>query len=404
MDEFRRMDRKEIVGRTVSIMDQSRAQSTELLPPATNDADLTGMLGAKGYSDDVPMAQFAAWSDQLDLFRVLAGSISTTMDEVIAKTQLTERGADALLGVLASLRLITRKKDEFELSDLAREYLLAESPYYIGDSLFLTCHAQLPSVFLKPGRRNRKPTGVPWIAGGGSARRGVPTPRPKGSLSTLVARQLKKLRGWDFGGNRILENQHSRNLPACVAAAHLPVFEDVKCVVDMAGGSGTFAIPFARRFADKQIVLADLPQSLRGIRRFLTRYEVADRVELIGMDLFAQRWPIPECDAVFFGNFVHGFDDERCTTLFRRVYAHLEPGGKILLHELVWNDNKDGPLKTALFNVTMRAFDGRQRTIAELTLLLEDAGFVDSFALPTSGGFVVVGAVKPGEREPHDKR
>jgi len=347
-----------------------------LRAPTTDDAQLTAILGAKGYSDDVSLSQFAAWGDSVGLFELLATRRATTLDEVVTGTPLTGAGADALLGVLASLKLVSRGPDGFTLSDLAREYLVPHSPYYVGRSLFLSCREPLPTTFV------RREVGR--------------TARPGRLIASLSRRLLKRMRGWEFGGRRILENQHSRNLPAAVAAANSALFAESECVVDMAGGSGTFAIPFAQHHPDKRIILTDLPESLLGIRRFLKRYGVDDRIELVGMDVFADSWPIPECDAMFFGNFIHGFADDRCTALLRHGYAKLRRGGKILLHEMVWNENKNGPLKTALWNVTMRDFGGKQRTVSELQTLLRDTGYAEPFVQSTSGGFVIVGAVKPG--------
>ncbi len=346
-----------------------------LNPPQTDDTQLVALLGTKGYSDDISLSQFAAWAERSGLVALLAELGTATIEDIVAATPLTEPGADALVGVLASLGLIVRQEGGLSLSPLAREYLVPGTPFYMGDSLYLTCRAPMPAAFADAGSDLVQHPGNP--------------------LTRLLAGWRKKWRGWDWGGRRILKNQHSRNLPATVAAAQLPLFDDATCVVDVAGGSGTFAIPLAQRLPEARIVLTDLPQAIDGARHYLEDYGVQDRIELIGMDVFSDSWPVPECDVVFIGNLIHGFVDERCLHMAKKSRERLRPGGKLVLHELVWNDNKDGPLKTALFNVTMRAFGGRQRTIAELNAILDEAGFVDLFAHPTAGGFYAVGGIRP---------
>jgi acetylserotonin N-methyltransferase len=343
--------------------------------PACDDLDLVDRLGAKGYTDDLPLVQFAAWAEDTGLTTLLARQGAVSPREILAATSLTEAGLDALVGVLASLGLVERSATKLSLTPLAREYLVPGAPFYLGDALYVSCRKRLPAAFVKPGSKLAEPKG--------------------NALSRLLNRTLKRQRGWEFGGERILRNQHSRNFPAAVAAAHLPLFDSAQCVVDLAGGSGTFAIPLARRLPEARILLAELPQSLGNTRRFLQDYGVADRVELAAVDAFSRSWPIPETDAIFIGNFAHGFQDERCLFLAQQSLEKLKVGGKLIFHELVWNENKDGPLKTALFNVTMRAYGGSQRSVSEWHAILAAAGFEELFAYPTSGGFVAVGGERP---------
>ena len=138
-----------------------------------------------------------------------------------------------------------------------------------------------------------------------------------------------------------------------------------------------------------------MPAALANVRVYLEEYGVADRVEVVAVDAFGGDWPVPELDAVFVGNLAHGFGDERLLAMAAEARKHLKPGGCLVLHELVWNENRDGPLKCALWNVTMRAFGGRQHTRSEWLSFLQQAGFTDCFDLPTAGGFRAIGGRTP---------
>jgi acetylserotonin N-methyltransferase len=114
------------------------------------------------------------------------------------------------------------------------------------------------------------------------------------------------------------------------------------------------------------------------------------------MDIFQREWPIHGCDGMFLGNIVHTYSDEDCRSLLQTAARYLVPGGRIWLHEVLWNDNKDGPLIAALWNGTLRRFTpGRQRTRAELASLLGQSGFSGALVTATSGGFSLVEATKP---------
>lgn len=346
-----------------------------LAPPEADDRDLVEQLGTKGYPDDAPLSQFAAWAEHTGLTDFLYQAGEADADAIVDATELTHPGLEAIGGVLVCLGLLEREGQRWRLSTLAREFLAPASPFYQGASLYLNCRRRLPNAFVKPGSGLAEASSAwPYRA---------------------WARWRKRWRGWDWGGERILENQHSRNLPAGVAAAQLPRFEGVQRVVDMAGGTGTFSIPLAQRLPGAEILLTDLPQALDGARSYLARHGLEQRIKLRGMDLFADDWGLAGRDLLFFGNFVHGFDDDRCADLARRSLDSLAPGGMLVWHELTWNEQRDGPLKAALFHVTMQTIGGRQRTVTELHALLQAAGFERLFCDPTKGGFQAVGGYAP---------
>jgi hypothetical protein len=150
-----------------------------------------------------------------------------------------------------------------------------------------------------------------------------------------------------------------------------------------------------------RIVLADLPAALKNVRAGLARYGLTERIELVGVDVFDYPWKIPECDGIFLGNFLHGFPDDACMRVCREGFERLRPGGKLWVHEMLWNANKDGPLITSLWNASMRASGGKQRSAAEYVAMLQGAGFSATHTVPTAAAFTLVAGRKPichGER------
>lgn len=98
----------------------------------------------------------------------------------------------------------------------------------------------------------------------------------------------------------------------------------------------------------------------------------------------------------FFGDIFHDWNQEQCLDLAQRSYASLLPGGCIFLHEMLWNDAKEGPLISALYSLCMvRATDaGRQYSAQELRAILHMAGFVDVSVLNLSGYYSLITARK----------
>ena len=98
----------------------------------------------------------------------------------------------------------------------------------------------------------------------------------------------------------------------------------------------------------------------------------------------------------FIGNFLHGFAPDLCLRLCREAFSRLTTGGTLWLHEMVWNDNRDGPLITALWHAAMMSSGaGGQRTGREWASILQQAGFLDTRVVPTASGFALVAGRKP---------
>jgi hypothetical protein len=282
---------------------------------------------------------------------------------------LTVSGADALLGVLCALRLARRLNDgRYALTPAAQEYLLRESPFYIGN--------QIEAVGL--------PIPGPYVK------------RRVGFLDRMRLRMLALLPMLRYGTRARIDNQHTRNLAACAAAVRTGEFARADRIVDIAGGSGVFAIPLLLEYPRKRVTLTELPRSLPNIRPILTAHGVEDRVELLAMDVLRFPWDIPPCDGIFIGNFVHGFNDEVALKICREAFNRLPAGGTVWLHEMIWNENRDGPMLTALWHAAMKsAGSGGQRSGRELTNMLQKAGFVDTRVTPTHSAFALVSGRKP---------
>jgi hypothetical protein len=334
--------------------------------------DVSGLLeslGCKLFARERTLLQHVAWAVRMGVFQQLEERGPLSSEELVSYTPLTEAGTDSLLSVMCALKLLGRSADaRFALSPIAREVFLPDSPYFIGDQ-FSAAGLPMPRLYL----------------------------RKRASILTRLWFSLIRLQpSLRYGSKTRIDNQHARNLGACATAVKTGEFAAVNCLVDLAGGSGSFAIPFALEYPGRRIVLAELPHAIETVRPLLAKHELQQRVELLAMNAFEFPWRLPECDGMFIGNFLHGFDDATCQRLCRESFDRLAPGGRVWLHEMLWNDSRDGPLITALWHAAMRGGgSGRQRTRHELATLLRNAGYIDVRSRPTLGPYVLVSGQKP---------
>ncbi len=312
-------------------------------------------------------------ADEIGVFTLLEGGPLSSND-VAVRLDLGRRGAEALLAVLASLGLLAQHGGRFGLTDTARQFLLPASDFYWGAMLGRRADEGLARDLLAALRRDAHPE---------------------------LERDMRQVVAWAAGeidderARSTTAAMHAHSFPAAVGVARNGVFTGVTRLLDVAGGSGCFPIALAQRHPTLRGTVMELAPVCRVAEEYIARYDVADRVDTLAANMFADDWPMGY-DACFFSNIFHDWDMDRCRLLARKAFGALPSGGRIYLHEILLVDTKDGPLPAALFSLTMLAGNyGKQFSLGELGELLTSCGFVDVRATQTYAYYSLVSARKP---------
>jgi hypothetical protein len=293
-----------------------------------------------------------------------------TSDELAQRVGVSARAADILANLMASLGLLLVADTRFHLTQVARDCLLPSGSYFWGPFLERTRNMPLDANRLLAELRSGDDSG-----------RVAPAWDP-------AAPNADKLRAFTAA-------MHCQSLPLAVRSVpHLGI-EGAKHMLDIAGGSGSFCLAALLRYPGLRTTLIDLPPVCDVAREYATQYGVQDRMAIAPGDMFVGGWP-GGADVVFFNDIFHDWDDDRCVALARSAFTALEPGGRIVVHEMILWDQRNGPLPAATYSAVMLfATSGRQRTASELCSILGRAGFADSTITPTVGGYVAVHGRKP---------
>jgi hypothetical protein len=309
-------------------------------------------------------------ADELDIFGLLH-TAPADVQTIASRSSLSTRGAEAIMAVLAASGFVVQHQGRFQLTDLSRTYLLKGS-----------------DVYWVPMLRN--------VGGGRAAAESL----MRMLRTDNLAPDDRISRRWERGemtpedargGNR---HMHSHSFPAALGLARNADLGSVRRLLDMAGGSGCFSIALASRYPELRCTVADLPPVAADTLTYIQRYGCEDRVDTLALNMFDEAWP-SGYDAIFFSNVFHDWDPGRREDLARRSFQALPPGGRILLHEMLLNSTKDGPLTAALFSVLMLGTRGKQFSADELDTLLRSAGFADTRVVHTYGYYSLVSATKP---------
>ncbi len=303
-----------------------------------------------------------------------------TIPALAAELDFDVRATGVLLRLLAALELLVLRDGSFQLTDRSRLYLVKDSPYYWGHMLRVNVNEADRTGLLERLRRK------------GSAE----APGPFGS----AAGGANMVDAWAAGkipterARVVAAGMHSHSLPAAIGAARNYDLSGVERILDVGGGSGCFMIAMAQRHPALRCTIMELDTMCNLARSYIEAGGVADRVETVAVDMFRQAWPQGH-DAVFFSNIWHDWNFKTCTWLAERAYEVLPIGGRIMLHEMLLDDDGVGPATAAAFSMLMLLrTQGQQFTLGELKNILEQVGFTDIGTVQTAGYYSITSAYK----------
>lgn len=168
-------------------------------------------------------------------------------------------------------------------------------------------------------------------------------------------------------------------------------------MLDLGGASGTWTIPFLQLNPQARATIFDQPAVIPMAKRLMNKVGLADRVKLVGGSYNRDRLPAG-VDLAWVSAIVHQNSREQNQAMFKRVFASLVSGGRILIRDIVMDLSRTSPAGGALFAVNMLVATpgGGTFTLDELCEDLSAAGFIGVRYLRRGEGMdSVVCATKP---------
>ena len=321
-------------------------------------------------------------AEEAGLFSSLAEAPATA-GELAARLGFDDRATTILVRLLAALRLLLLRDGRYHLGDEARTYLVKGSPWY---------WAPMASVAVSQWHRERL---LEKLKQRGSDQAGGPEGTP------LVSSEGRASDDWAAGSvsleraREVAARMHAHSLPAAVGVAKNYTFTDIARLLDVGGGSGCFMVAAAQSHPRLRCTVMELPAMCEAASVYIDAGGVADRVDTCAVDMFRQPWP-GGYDAIFFSNIWHDWNMRTCRWLAARTFEALPPGGRILLHEMLLDEEGGGPVTAASFSLLMLlATQGQQFTFSELKSILQGAGFARVDSVATHPYYSVVIGHKP---------
>jgi predicted O-methyltransferase YrrM len=158
----------------------------------------------------------------------------------------------------------------------------------------------------------------------------------------------------------------------------------VRRVLDVGGGDAVNSIALALANPDARFTVVDLPGAAAIARQRVAAHGLGDRIDVRGLDMFAQEYPGGH-DCVLFANQLVIWSPQENLTLLRKAYQALPDGGRVLIFNAFADETGDGPLYAALDNVYFATLPSPSSMVyhwGQYEQWLTDAGFTKIVRIP----------------------
>ncbi len=297
---------------------------------------------------------------KLDIFTAIGEGEKETAD-VAASIGTEPRATGMLLDALSAMGLIQKEGEKYRNSDAALRFLSKDSDGYIG-YMIMHHHHLVES----------------WSRLDEAVVRGEAV-RGRSSFSDESRRESFLMGMFNLA-----------NLIAPSIAEKIDL-SGRKSLLDLGGGPGTYAIHFCRKNPQLGATVFDLPTTKPFAEKTIERFGLLDRIDFSPGDFTVEDLPKgPKgegYDAAWLSHILHGENPQDCLKIVSKAAAALNPGGLLLIHEFILDDNRDRPLFPALFSLNMLlGTDGGQAySEGELLEMMARAGLSKIQRVPFVG-------------------
>ncbi|CAF0704998.1 methyltransferase [Candidatus Methylacidithermus pantelleriae] len=272
-------------------------------------------------------ARTLAAAIELDVFSAIS-SEGATATEVAGRIEATPRGTRMLLDALVTMALLKKRGKKYELFPETKQYLVKESPDYVG---YMVEKNDLWENWTSLTEVIR--TGEPVMA-----------VDEEEKAQEFFPRLIRSL--------HILHREPARRL---AEALRQPSGSVAQHVLDLGAGSGVWSLAILLVDPCTKATLQDFPQVLEHTRVFVekTLGNNCRRVSYLTGDVKTVELGEASYDMAILGNLVHSEGEKSTRELLGRLYRALVPNGKVVILDMVPKEDRSGPPFAVFFALQM---------------------------------------------------
>jgi ubiquinone/menaquinone biosynthesis C-methylase UbiE len=270
--------------------------------------------------------------------------------KAISKSLGTDlRATEMMLNALISLGLLRKVKGVYKNTAMSNRYLVKNRPLYQGDRILhfhnMWDYWSKLSVAVKTG----KPTAY-----------------------DNADEEVDEQRLREF----IMAMHNIGTVQAGEVCRKLDL-KKYRCLLDLAGGQGTYAVRFVERNPKMRAVVFDLPEVIEIAREHIKKSDMEGKVTTKAGDCLKDSFGKELYDIVFVSNLLHIYKPGENRKILKKCWDSLLIKGIVVVQEFILNSAKTQPLFGTLFslNMLMGTHSGSSYSYAEMKEWLKDVGF-----------------------------
>jgi hypothetical protein len=152
-----------------------------------------------------------------------------------------------------------------------------------------------------------------------------------------------------------------------------------KLAVDIGGASGTLVHSLLVANSQLHGIVLDLPDVVPSATAAAAALGLAERSRALAGDFFTA---VPEADIYLLKHVLHDWNDEEAVRILRRCRQAMRRGGRVIVIEMLLEATGEPGIAPLMDLNMMVMLTGRERTLAEFSGLLKDAGLRFSKSTP----------------------
>ena len=334
---------------------------------------------------------------ELEVFTKLAGNTTVDINEFQNMLGMQKRPAEVFATALVSLGLlnVTKSKEErkretgivnidehnriYSNSQLSEVFLDKSKPSYIGDFIIMMDkHLYDRWGKLPISLKTNQPVEV--AAEGDNISSATMFDKAKSN------QQIEQMEMFTHA-------MYGVSVGPAMALAKVFDFSSYNKLMDIGGGSGVHAIEVVKQNPNMSAVVLELEPACRVADQYIKRFNLQDKIHTQILDFFKDNLPT-DYDVALLSHIIHFLDEEKDKMLLKKIYDSLpnDRNSVIIISEWLLNDEKTGPVPSALLSLTMIVdqTQGRNYSFSEVSKMLTDVGFTNIEKRPLAGPAEIV--------------
>lgn len=287
-----------------------------------------------------------------DLFSALADGPKSA--EALAQhTDIPLNRIVVLATALAGVGLLVRGDDQkFQNSPAAQSFLSKQTKYDFGDYLRYQIDQQMYPFLLQLNAVI------------------------KGDLSEDAIASYRHWMADEEQASVYSESQHAGSLGPGRTLARKVELSGATHLLDVGGGTGAMTISLCREYPNLHATIIDFPNVAEIGWRFISDADLVERVRYIPGDAVEVQWPGRQ-DAILMSYLMSGVPGKNVEKLLEKGFEALSPGGKLMVHDFMVEEDRRGPALAALWQLQHMAFtpDAESLSVGWLTQTGKRIGF-----------------------------